>query len=164
MRGKAEQMGYATTIADGHFTGEARAVAREIAEKLHGAPANTALLYAGESTVTLGDANAGGPSPRRSGLRSSEGGRNQEMALSVLLDVRDNELILPFASDGRDNTDHAGAIADDTTRAHAREKNLSIEGHLNAHSSYDFFKSSGDALITGYTGSNVSDLVIALKK
>ena len=86
------------------------------------------------------------------------------MALSALSDIRDDEIILPFASDGRDNTTHAGAIADEITRARAREKNLSIKEHLHAHSSYDFFKFSGDALITGYTGSNVSDLVIALKK
>ena len=86
------------------------------------------------------------------------------MALAAISDIREGELILPFASDGRDNTDHAGAIADDATCEHAREKNLSVDEYLNAHRSYDFFTTAGDALLTGYTGSNVSDLVIALKK
>ena len=30
------------------------------------------------------------------------------MALAALADIRDDELLLPFASDGRDNTDHCG--------------------------------------------------------
>lgn len=159
MNSEAARLGYATVVADTPFTGEARDIGRGIVEILHDAATKTAFLYAGESTVTL-DANAGaGPS-----TSLGTGGRNQEMALSVLEDIRDDELLLPFASDGRDNTDHAGAIADETTRAHAREQNLSIEEYLYAHRSYDFFKSSGDALQTGYTGSNVSDLIVALKK
>ena len=151
MKNEAVSRGYATTTVDEHFTGEARDIGRAIAEKLHTFPQKTALLYAGESTVTFSSG-------------TGNGGRNQELALSALEYLNTDELILPFASDGRDNTDHAGAIADITTRAHANEKNLSAEEHLRAHSSYEFFKSSGDALITGYTGSNVSDLMIALKK
>lgn len=151
MKDEASRLGYVATIANDQFTGEARDIGRVVVEKLHNAPSKTAFIYAGESTVTLG-ANAG------------NGGRNQEMALAALADIREDELVLPFASDGHDNTDHAGAIADETTRAHAREKNLSVEEYARSHDSYDFFKSSGDALVTGYTGSNVSDLVIALKK
>lgn len=151
MKDEAEKRGYATTVEDDHFDGEARDTGRVVVEKLHDAPAKTALLYAGESTVTL-SAHAGA------------GGRNQEMALAALGDIRPDELILPFASDGHDNTDFAGAIADETTRTHALAKNVSVEEYLNAHRSYDFFTATGDALQTGYTGSNVSDLIIALKK
>jgi glycerate-2-kinase len=138
-------------MVDTHFTGEAREVGNTVAEKLHTVPAKTALLYAGESTVTI-TSSAGA------------GGRNQEMALGALGNLRDDELVLPFSSDGHDNTDFAGAIADETTRAHALAKNVSAEEYLSAHRSYDFFTTAGDALITGYTGSNVSDLIIALKK
>jgi len=165
MKNEAVRRGYETTVVDEHFTGEARNIGRTVAEKLHSSAPKTALLYAGESTVTFGDyTDAGGPSPRRSGLRPREGGRNQEMALSALNDIRSDEIILSFASDGHDNTDHAGAIADETTRAHAREQKLSVDEYLNAHKSYDFFKITCDALVTGYTGSNVSDIIIALKK
>lgn len=152
MQGEATQRGYTTEIPDHCFTGEARDVAQRVIERLHGAPANTALLYAGESTVTLGKQEAGA------------GGRNQELALAALIGLRDDELVLPFASDGHDNTDHAGAIADANTRVHAHAKNLSIETYLDEHRSYDFFTTTDDALSTGYTGSNVSDLIIALKK
>lgn len=151
MREEAARRGYSATIADDHFTGEARNIGSAITKRLHDAPAKTALLYAGESTVTISSG-------------TGVGGRNQELALSALADIRDDELLLSFASDGRDNTDHAGAIVDETTHAHAREKNLSAEEYLDAHRSYDFFTTAGDALLTGYTGSNVSDLIIALKK
>lgn len=150
MRDEAVQRGYAVTIVNDRFTGEARDVGRDVAEALHGAPEKTALLYAGESTVTLG-------------THPGVGGRNQEMTLGTLQDVRAGELILPFASDGHDNTDYAGAIADDVTRAHAHALNLSIKEHLDSHMAYDFFTTTGDALHTGYTGSNVSDLIIAIK-
>ena len=151
MQGEAARRGYAAEIVDDRFAGEAREIGHTVAEKLHAAPANTALLYAGESTVTRG-------------VNSGNGGRNQEMALAALEYLNHDELIMPFASDGRDNTDHAGAIADEATRAHALAHSLSIKEHLDAHRSYDFFTTVGDALTTGYTGSNVSDLVVALKK
>lgn len=149
----AAQRGYATELVDRQFVGEAREVGRAIVEKLHAAPTKTALFYAGESTVTLKDVG-----------HSSQGGRNQEMALAALADIRDDEIILPFASDGHDNTDHAGAIGDSVSREHALTHDLSIEKYLDEHRSYDFFTTTGDALNTGYTGSNVSDIIIALKK
>lgn len=151
MHDEAVRRGYEVTIAEARFTGEARDIGRAVVEKLHSSPERTALLYAGESTVTLlGSAGSGG--------------RNQEMSLAVLEYLNRDELILPFSSDGRDNTDHAGAIADDLTREHAREHGLSIKKYLDAHNSYEFFSTTGDALMTGYTGSNVSDLIVALKK
>ncbi len=150
MQEEAARRGYATRIVDTHFTGEARDLGRAIALKLHDSASKVALFYGGESTVTLG-------------VHAGKGGRNQEMALAALPDIRGDELILPFASDGHDNTEHAGAIADETTRAHARERNISPEEYLATHRSHDFFTTVGDALVTGYTGSNVSDLIIALK-
>jgi len=151
MKDEAAARGYTAQIVDDRFTGEASVLGRAIVEKLHGSEAKTALLYAGESTVTLG-------------THRGEGGRSQEMALAALEDIRDNEIMIPFASDGRDNTDHAGAIADGVTRAHAHAKNVSAGGYLHDHRSYDFFRVTDDALVTGYTGSNVSDLIVALKK
>lgn len=150
MSAEAQARGYSATIIDDRFSGEAREVGCAITEKLHNTPTKTALLYAGESTVTL---------PNNHG----EGGRNQELALAALAAIRDGELVLPFSSDGCDNTDAAGAIADSATRAHAEEKRLDAATYLASHRSYDFFTSTGDALVTGYTGSNVSDLIIALK-
>jgi glycerate-2-kinase len=151
MEKEAVVRGYKTEIVNDRFIGEARDVGRAIVERLHGAQAKTALLYAGESTVTLGSTHGAG-------------GRNQEMALAALSSIGEDELILPFASDGHDNTDYAGAIGDGITCAHALTQNLSAGAYLDGHRSYDFFKVTGDALVTGYTGSNVSDFIVALKK
>jgi glycerate-2-kinase len=150
MLGEALRLGYKTEIVNEQFSGEARDLGKSVAEKLNSATPKNALLYAGESTVTVGKS-------------SGKGGRNQEMTLAALQNIRDGELVLPFASDGHDNTEYAGAIADSTTFAHANSHNLSISEYLNAHNSYNFFSTTGDALITGYTESNVSDLIVALK-
>lgn len=151
MREAAAMRGYAVEIISDRYAGEARDVGRAVVERLHAAAAKTVHLYAGESTVTVG--SAGGA-----------GGRNQEMTLAALEMLQEDELLLPFASDGHDNTDHAGALGDALTRAHANANQLSIPEYLEAHRSYDFFTATGDALVTGYTGSNVSDLIIAIKK
>lgn len=159
MHDEAARREYEVTVADDRLVGEARDIGEAIAKRLHGAPAKTALLYAGESTVTISSGTGVGPS-----TPLGAGGRNQELALAALEYLNSDELILPFASDGHDNTKHAGAIADAVTSAHARTHHLSAKEYLNTHRSHDFFTTTGDALTTGYTGSNVSDLVIALKK
>ena len=160
LQAEAIQRGYKATIIDDSIKGEAREVGLSIVSSLHTAPAKTVLLYAGETTVTFSEhQNKNEPAPPN----QPAGGRNQEMALAVLQDLRNDELLLPFASDGRDNTDHAGAIADTITLAHAHEKNLSVPEHLASHRSYEFFRVTGDALQTGYTESNVSDIIIAIK-
>ncbi len=173
MQDEATQHGYQCEIVDDRFAGEAREVGHAVVEKLHDAPEKTVLLYAGESTVTLVPLETRTPgvlagsapaSLTGRGEHNGKGGRNQEMALAALNELRAGELILPFASDGRDNTDCAGAIGDDVTRAHVFAHNLSIEEYLDAHKAYDFFATTGDALRTGYTGSNVSDLIVAMKQ
>jgi glycerate-2-kinase len=86
------------------------------------------------------------------------------MALAALSFVRSDELLLPFSSDGRDNSDHAGGIADAVTLENAETHHISSEEYLADHRSYDFFTTTNDALLVGYTESNVSDLIIAIKK
>jgi glycerate-2-kinase len=154
MQSEAVRLGYITEIVDEQFKGEAREFGKSVVEKLHEATPKTAFLYAGESTVTFREVQS----------RESAGGRNQEMALSALQYIQNGEIVLPFASDGHDNTDHAGAIGDTISLTHAQEKNLSVSEYLDEHNSYNFFSTAGDALMTGYTGSNVSDLIIAIKK
>ena len=70
---------------------------------------------------------------------------------------------MAFASDGEDNTDMAGAICDKMTREKARKRGLKPEKYLKEHDSYNFFAALGAHFSTGKTGSNVSDLIIALK-
>ena len=151
MADKASALGYTPNICDSCLAGEAREVGVRITKELAAAPSKTALLYGGETTVTVRNPDG-------------KGGRSQELALAALAGIGDHELILPFASDGRDNTDAAGGVCDSSVRAKASELGLSPDDFLARNASYDFWQKVGAHLITGDTGSNVSDLVIALKE
>ncbi|MDD5710656.1 MAG: DUF4147 domain-containing protein [Candidatus Colwellbacteria bacterium] len=146
---KARDLGYKPTVVTDNLTGEARNVALKIVQELHSCASKTVLLYGGETTVTI--------------LTKGEGGRNRELVLSALQAVKRDEGLASVASDGRDNGQSAGAIADSETLQHAAAHQLDIERHLNGNQSAKFFKKTGDDIMTGDTGSNISDLVIAVK-
>jgi glycerate-2-kinase len=125
-------------------------VAEAVATSLHGAPSGTVLLYGGETTVTI--------------TGHGVGGRNQELVLAAVPLLAEGEAIISLASDGHDNSDHAGAIADATSVEKAKSKNLDASAYLADNNSFTFFHLLEDALVTGYTGANIADLVIAIKR
>lgn len=149
MAGYARSLGYKAKIKTNKLKGEAYEIGRLIVEKLRKEKSKTVLLYGGETTVKI--------------LGKGKGGRNQELVLSVLRFIADNELVIAFASDGRDNTVVAGAIADKLTKQKAEKLKLDINRYLANNNSYEFFQKTGDFIKTGDTGSNVSDLIIAIK-
>jgi len=149
MKEKAEQLGLKPVIRDANLSGEAQDVGRQILHEIRSAPAKTVLLYGGETTVTVHG--------------FGRGGRNLELALSAMLDVQEGEVIMPVASDGRDNGEYAGAICDVITAQTALEKHINLQAHLQENHEYPLFREIGSYLLTGDTGSNVSDLVVALK-
>lgn len=149
MAKSAHEFGLKTVICNSCLSGEARAAGRDIVERLAHSPQKSALLYGGETTVTkVGD---------------GKGGRNLELALSALRYVKPDQIIVSVASDGRDNSDFAGGICDIITKEKAETAGLTIQKHLNDNDSYTFFEKTGQYLKTGNTGSNVSDLIIAIK-
>ena len=79
-------------------------------------------------------------------------------------DIKDGELVVSFDSDGLDNSSFGGALCDIMTKQTAEKKNLAPDVFLKENRSYDFFEAVGDYLMMGDTGSNVSDLVIAIKE
>ncbi|KKU48680.1 hypothetical protein A3H10_00970 [Candidatus Uhrbacteria bacterium RIFCSPLOWO2_12_FULL_46_10] len=149
MAAKAHELGYVPTICTDCLTGEAREVGIKVSAELHAVPSKSVRLYGGETTVTI--------------KGQGKGGRNQELALGALSAIQAEELIMAFASDGRDNTDASGAICDTIIKEEAARLGLAPNVFLQNNDSYTFFKQTGGHLITGYTGSNVSDLLIALK-
>lgn len=104
------------------------------------------LLSGGETTVTL----------RGEGGR---GGRNSEFALALALGIDG----LPVAAlsadtDGVDGVgNHAGAVVDGGTIARLRASGFDARKLLARNDSYTGFEAIGDLLITGPTGTNVSD-------
>jgi len=88
------------------------------------------------------------------------------MALEAIKEERTNgdTIFISFASDGMDDSDAAGAIADVKTLEKAKKMNLGVDDYLERFDSYNFFQKTGDIIMTGPTGTNVSDLMILLTK
>jgi len=149
MKNKAEELGFNATIETEKLSGNARKVGKELA--LREPKPKTCILFGGETTVKITE-------------NHGIGGRNQELALSALLNIPGGALLISAASDGWDNTDHAGAIADQELFEKAKTLGLSPEKYLEGSDSYNFFKRVGGAICTGKLGSNVSDLYIMLYK
>ncbi|HVN26330.1 MAG TPA: DUF4147 domain-containing protein [Candidatus Paceibacterota bacterium] len=150
MKQAAEGLGFAAEIRDTRLVGEANDVGTRVLQEIGAAPARTVLLWGGETTVTV--------------IGGGKGGRNLQASLSALRGVPDGVEILPLASDGRDHGAFAGAICDTMTKKAAEAAGAGIDEALHANDTYPFFEKIGNYVMTGDTGSNVSDLVIALKE
>lgn len=149
---KAEEKGYYSRIVSTKLRGEAMRVGRDLALYAKIYPRNRAILiFGGETTVTV--------------KGKGKGGRNQEMVLSAIKEIAgENIVFLSCGTDGIDgNSISAGAIADGYSHEKALKKELNIEEYLIDNNSYEFFKEMGDAIITGYTGTNVMDIQIIAK-
>ncbi|MEK7193418.1 MAG: DUF4147 domain-containing protein [Patescibacteria group bacterium] len=146
----AEQNGFNPVICGSCIFGEARVIGEGIVKQLGTFSGKTALLYGGETTVTM--------------KGNGKGGRNQELALSALRFIKNNQLVVSFASDGKDNSEFAGALCDIITKENAALRGFDPEEYLARNDAYPFFREVGDYFLTGDTGSNVSDLIIALKE
>jgi len=134
--------------------GEAILAGKMIADMLkhYSGPKPTCMIFGGETTVTLND-------------HPGKGGRSQELALSVLEELKNTPglSILSAGSDGIDGVGGAaGAIVDADTFKTANSLGLSIEAYLDKHDSYHFHKQCGSLIEIGYTGTNVGDVVLAL--
>lgn len=150
---QAEALGYHARILTTSLQGEARRAGREFTMRALSlnAPFERAAIAGGETTVTV--------------RGQGRGGRNQEFALSAV-DVLDGRpaVLVACGTDGVDgNTEAAGAIVDGTTRDRARKQGLDPQEFLERNDSHAFFRKLDDCLITGPTGTNVSDLVILLE-
>lgn len=152
---RAEELGYRTESVSENLEGEAREIAVDVANRAlearrsDGAP--IALLWGGETTVTV--------------RGTGKGGRNQELALAaaIALDGDDGIVVGAIATDGTDGpTDAAGGIIDGSTAGRGRSLGKEPSDHLSRNDSYTFLKYTGDLLITGPTGTNVNDVIIAL--
>ena len=86
------------------------------------------------------------------------------MALRAVKDkiVDENSVFIPLASDGMDNSDSAGAIIDKQTYENVEKTGINIDTSLKNFDVYPIFQKSGNMILTGATGANVSDLMILL--
>ena len=159
----AREMGFDTAIVTTELRGEARQRGQEIAQELLALRARhparpVCRIYGGEPTVTVrGD---------------GKGGRNQELALAAAITLAQSDTtaadLLAVASLGTDGTDGptaaAGAYATPDTLARARALGLDAQDYLTRNDSYHFFQRLGNLIVTGPTGTNVADIVVALSQ
>ncbi len=92
-----------------------------------------------------------------------KGGRNQELVLHLLRMIKNNLTIyiLACGTDGIDGiTDFAGAVVGPEDWEKAMEMGVDIEGILRNNDSYTFHKALGTGIKTGYTGTNVADVLL----
>ena len=95
-----------------------------------------------------------------------KGGRNQQLALAAACAMVKGETIvlLSAGTDGTDGTTlAAGAMVDPATLARGTAAGLDPGQCLRQADAGRFLEASGDVLVTGPTGSNVTDMVIGLK-
>ncbi len=155
---KAQELGFEAKILTSSLHGEAREVAkaimsigREIKSSSNPFPPPVCLISGGETTVNV--------------TGNGKGGRNQEMALSALKELKDLDSVvfLSAGTDGIDgNSDADGAIVDINSYYKAQKLGLDVDTYLKNNDSYNFFKKTGDLIITGKTGTNVMDIQILL--
>jgi len=155
---EASSHGLNTLILSSSIIGETRevarfhsAIAKEVISSGHPVSRPACIISGGETTVTI----------KGHGL----GGRNQEFALAVALDINGIEkvVLLSAGTDGTDGpTDASGAITDHTTISRARAMGLDAKAHLENNDAYPFFKGLGDLVITGPTHTNVMDVRVLM--
>lgn len=111
------------------------------------------LLFGGETTTVV----------KKDG---GFGGRNQELALRLLLENKANEniSILCAGSDGIDGrSDANGAFVDFDLYKKIEKKKFNPKEFLENSDSNTFFKKLGYDFVTGITGTNVMDFIIIKK-
>ena len=155
----AEDLGFNSIILSSRVQGEARevakvtaAVAQEIIHRDIPLPRPACVLIGGETTVTL--------------KGKGKGGRNQELALSALIAMRNVDghyLIASCGTDGTDGpTDAAGGMVDPEIWDRVRESGLLPEKFLENNDAYTFLEQTGGLIKTGPTGTNVMDIILVL--
>jgi glycerate 2-kinase len=145
--------GYAVALVAEPLAGDAADAGRRLAARLAAAPRDRAIavVAGGETTVRV---QPGG-----------HGGRSQHLALAAALALAGGPAVLLAAgTDGVDGpTDAAGACIDGGTVARAAARGLDAAAALGATDSHPLLDATGDLVRTGPTGTNVADVVVALR-
>ncbi len=149
MKVAAQGLGFVAEIRDTKLMGEVTGVAEMVVNAIRQAPPKAVLLWGGETTVEI--KGKGG------------GGRNLQLAATALDLVARGEEILSFGSDGRDHGPYAGAICDTFTKQAIMNASMNLQQFRDDNNTQALFEKAGNYVMTGDTGSNVSDLIIALK-
>ena len=149
----AESLGFDVTTHAEFMEGNAEHKAVELCTTLQSAQSGI-HIWGGETSLILPD------NPGR-------GGRNQHLAGVAARELEGNNEIV-FLAAGTDGTDgptpDAGGLVDGQTVARGKQKNLNLNNYLAAADIGNYLINTQDLVTTGPTGTNVMDLVVALKQ
>lgn len=156
MAEKASDLGLKPYIVTAEQTGDTAEVAYAIARDF------IAGKYKGFNVVLIG-----GETTPRLPENSGRGGRNQHYAAVSMLAMRECPLPWLVASVGTDGSDYlpdvAGAMVDDRSLDMALASGINVEDYIARFDSNTLFQKMGKSLIiTGPTGTNVSDVILYL--
>jgi len=151
----AAEAGYEGLVLSSRVRGEAReqglahaAVAEEALASGNPVEPPTAVISAGETTVTLRGDGSGGP--------------NQEFALRAALELPEGAVLGAVDTDGRDGgTDAAGALVDAHTVPDV-ESAAAARDALANNDAATFLRRRDAMIRTGQTGTNVNDLRVVV--
>ncbi len=150
---EAAVLGFEPCIVDEPLRGDAARAGRMLVERLAAAPRDrmVAVVAGGETTVRV--------------VPGGRGGRSQHLALAAALALGGRPgVVLAAGTDGVDGpTDAAGACVDAGTVTRARARGVDPDAALAATDSHAALDAAGDLIHTGPTGTNVADLVVALR-
>lgn len=152
MKELCESKGLKCKIKSTELTGEAKLLGREIASEILKENKNTVIIAGGETTVKI----------KGKGI----GGRCQELVLAAGNLLKDTQgiVLAAIGSDGKDGpTDAAGGMIDGLLIEKASNLELNIGEYLENNNSYNYFKKIKGLVKTGSTGTNIMDLVIAIR-
>ena len=144
MAKKATRLGYKTkTVAP--ISGDVKNAAKRILQNFSNTK-KSCLIFGGEPTVKV--------------TGNGKGGRNQELVLRILQNLKKNSLsvVASVGTDGIDgNTKYAGAISD-----FSANKN-ELKNYLRENNSSAFFKKYNKLILTGPTHTNLMDIGLILQ-
>lgn len=149
----AERLGLPVVLHPEFMEGNAEEKARELCEYLIHAAEEGVHIWGGETSLIL---------PSNPG----RGGRNQHFAAVAATQLigYENIVLLAAGTDGTDGpTPDAGGLVDASSVAKGAEQGCDITEYIETANVGEFLMHSGDLVTTGPTGTNVMDLVIAIK-
>lgn len=112
----------------------------------------TVILIGGETKLKIPDGTVG------------KGGRNDTVALALTHTLGTQQLFASVASDGRDNSEAAGALIDYVLLEEAKACSLDSTHYLDTFNASPYFEQLGGHILTGPLESNVSDLMLLMNQ
>lgn len=147
MHSHAESLGFKPRIYSDKIQGDAKTLGQKLVNEVK---PHEILLVGGETTIHV--------------TGKGHGGRNQTLVTASLPYLGEDITFASFDSDGVDFYEFAGGIGDYLTLQKAQEEKLDPSTYLSDDNTYEFLHQVGDGIKTGKLESNVSDLMVILRK